>query len=192
MKVLSRFYFSVIVLFCMQFFNSCTGGNASFSSEEMRFAKPFSDKSIVIYRSEIGQLDTVTFLNYKIDTIRYRNLEQGFYNENTLSVRYDLSESSYHKITVKGVNGDWQDLMLFLKAKNSHSSRQFSFLGLLFDESYLDVVMSTKDSVVVFNENHARYKGVNVNEGIKSFTFSFKKGIIFFTDNHNIRWERIN
>jgi len=189
MKISSNLFLTVIA---MRLFSSCTTGNASFSSEELRFTKPFSDNLVAVYKSETGQVDTITFLKWKVDTIKYRNLEQGFYNENTLSVGYKLTNNSFHKITVKGVGETSENLMLFIKAKNSHSSKEFCFLGLLFDESYLNNIMASKYGTIIFSQENAKYKDVNINEGIKSFTFSFEKGITSFIDKNNKEWKRIN
>jgi hypothetical protein len=82
--------------------------------------------------------------------------------------------------------------LLFLKAKKSHSSKEISFLGLVFDEDYVNKIINTKDSSIIFSSENAQYKGVNINEGIKSFRFDFNKGIVSFIDKHEIEWVRIN
>jgi hypothetical protein len=175
----------------MRLFASCTG-NASFTSEEMRFVKPFEIDSVIVYKSEQGQIDTVRFFKLKIDTIRYRNIEQGFYNESALTVGYELTNNSFHKITVQSINKEPEHFLLFLKAKKSHSSKEISFLGLVFDEDYVNKIINTKDSSIIFSSENAQYKGVNINEGIKSFRFDFNKGIVSFIDKHEIEWVRIN
>lgn len=171
----------------MRLFASCTG-NASFTSEEMRFVAPFEKDSIVIYKSEEGQLDTIRFLKLKIDTIRYRSIEQGFYNENALTIGYELTSNSYHKITVQSINNEPEHFLLFIKARKSHSSKEISFLGLVFDEDCINKILNRKDSSIIFSRENAQYKGVNINEGIKSFKFDFKHGVISFIDKNDIEW----
>jgi hypothetical protein len=175
----------------IQLFASC-GGNASFTSEEMRFVKPFKNDSVVVYKSAEGQTDTVRFLKLKIDTIKYRNIEQGFYNENALTVGYEITNNSLHKITVQSIDKEPEHFLLFLKAKNSHSSKEISFLGLVFNENYINKILNTKDSPIVFSRENAQYKGVNINEGINSFKFDFNKGVVSFIDKNNIEWLRMN
>lgn len=45
--------------------------------------------------------------------------------------------------------------------------------------------LDNSDSSVVFDGKNAIYKGVNINEGIKSFTFDFDKGVVSFVDKNN-------
>jgi hypothetical protein len=175
----------------MRLFGSCSA-NASFTSEEMRFVRPFENDSVVVYKSAQGQVDTIKFLKLRSDTIRYRNIEQGFYNENALTVGYELTDNSFHKITVQSLDKEPEHFLLFLKAKNSHSSKEISFLGLVFDKEYINKILNTKDSLIIFSRENARYKGVNINEGIKSFKFDFNKGIVSFIDKNDIEWARMN
>jgi len=191
MKILSNAAFLIILIVMMQLFASCTS-NASFTSKEMRFTKPFENDNVVVYKSQKGQIDTVRFLKLKIDTIRYRNIEQGFYNENAVTVGYELTNSSFHKITVQSIDKEPEHFLLFLKAKNSHSSKEISFLGLAFGEDYINKILNTKDSSIVFSDENARYKDVNINEGIKSFKFDFNRGVVSFIDKHDIEWVRID
>ena len=169
----------------MKISTSCND-NASFTPDEMRFTKPFANSSTVVFKSSAGQTDTVTFHPIIVDTVKYRNLEQGFYNENFLGIDYELTNNSFHKI----LGGSTERFLLFLKAKNSHSANEISFLGLLFNEDYLNKVMDTKDSLVVFSQENARYTGVNINEGIKRFTFDFNKGVVSFVDRQDREWIR--
>jgi hypothetical protein len=191
MKKSNSYVLITVFAVMVHLFSSCTG-NASFTSEEMRFVKPFGKDSVVIYKSAEGMIDTIRFLKIKIDTIKYRNFEQGFYNENTLTVGYELTKNSFHKITVQSIDSEPEHLLLFLKAKDSHSSKEISFLGLVFDENYINKIAGSKDRVIVFSSENARYTGVNINEGIKSFKFDFSKGVVSFIDKNDVEWVRIN
>lgn len=191
MKKLNSLFVITIFTVIMRLFTSCNG-NASFSPNELKFAKPFTKTNIVEYRSSRGQIDTIIFHSAIIDTVRIRSIEQGFYNDNILRVSYDLTDNSYHKLTVKSVNGEPTYFISFAKAKNSHSTKEISFLGLLFDDDYLNKVVTTKETSIVFSQDNARYKGVNVNEGIKSFKFDFEKGVVSFVDKNDIEWLRSN
>lgn len=190
MKILVEKYFFVIFILLIQIFTSCLG-NATFTKDEIRFMKPFFKENIIIFKSNIGQIDTITFLKYNVDTLKFRNIEQGFYNENRLFVGYKLSKGSYHKITLNSIYETPEKFLSFTKAKNSHSSKEISFLGLIFDENFMDKNISNIDKII-FNKQNAIYSGININDGIKSFTFNFEKGIISYVDKKGNIFTRIN
>lgn len=190
MKTFNSSFFIVILVASTKLFTSCTG-NASFSSEEMRFAKPFVRADTAIYQSDSGQTDTIIFQAVRIDTIKYRNFEQGFYNENMLRVAYELSPKSFHQFTVESTDGTPTYFINFIRAKNSHSAKEIYFLGLTFDEEYLDNIAAVKDKSILFSKEKAKYSGVNINEGIQSFEFSFDKGVIAFVDRQGREWIRV-
>lgn len=190
MKILSNFLLTVIV---MELFSSCTG-NASFTQKEMRFTEPFKEDQIVIYKSSLGQMDSIKFFKVGIDTVKYRNFSQGFYNENVLRVKYQLLNNSYHKIDYGAGLSNYEledNFLSFLKSKNGHSDKEIGFLGLGFDEDYVNEILTKKDSVIIFSQENAKYKGLNINVGIRSFTFSFENGIVAFIDKNNKEWKRI-
>jgi hypothetical protein len=178
----------------IRLFPSCTG-NASFNHQEMRFIEPFKDTNIIIYKSALGQIDSVKFFKWELDTIKYRNFSQGFYNENILNVKYQILNHSYHKLDFGAglSNYDLEESFLsFLKSKNGHDDKEISFLGLAFGEDYINKILDTKDSSIIFSSEKALYKSVNINEGIKSFKFDFEKGIISFVDKNGVEWVRFN
>jgi hypothetical protein len=168
-------------------FSFCFGVD-TFTQSELKFVKPFYKTDTVIYTSENGQADTIVFNAFTEDTLKLRNLEQGFYNETQLRVRYSLTINSFHKITVKSVNNEPDDFISFGNVKHSHSYKQICFLGLIFDEKYLDEVDVSQLNEITFTQDNATYKNVNINAGIKSFRFDFNKGILSFVDNNNIKW----
>src|SRR5438309_5320627 len=110
----------LIAITIMQLFTSCIS-NDSFTSNELRFTKPFESEKVIIFKSTTGLIDTIRFFRFKLDTIKHRNLEQGFYNENTLTVGYELTLNSFHKTTVQSIEKEHENFIFFLKAKNSHS-----------------------------------------------------------------------
>ncbi len=192
MKLYNSLVYIIILSVIVTLLSACLG-NASFSEDEYKFVRPFSDtNNIVIYKSSKGQTDTVLFSRWETDTIKYRSIEQGYYNENVLSVNYELSNNSFHKITVKSINNEPDHFLFFGKAKNSYSNKEICFLGLLFDKEYLENIISTKDASIVFSRHNAKYSGLNINQGIKSFTFDFNKGVVSFIDDDGVDWVRIN
>lgn len=156
----------------------------------MRFAKPFAAKSTFIYKSATGKIDTITFEPAKLDTAKVRSIEQGYYNQVRLQVSYHLSKGSYHKSTVVSIDNASEDFILISRVKGSHTLKEISFLGLTFDEAYVDRLLKEKGDVIEFNNNEARYKGLNINEGINSFSFDYNEGITSFIDKKGIEWRR--
>jgi hypothetical protein len=189
MKTFNSLFFIAILAAATKLFTSCTG-NTSFSPEEMRFAKPFSRADTAIYLSDAGQTDTIIFQAARIDTIIYRNFEQGFYNENMLRIAYELSPKSFHQFTVASTDGTPTYFINFVRAKNSHSVKEIYFLGLTFDEDYLDNIAAVTDKSILFSKEKAKYRDVNINEGIQNFEFSFDKGVVSFVDRQGVKWAR--
>ena len=194
MKILNSFFFIAIFIIVIRLFPSCTG-NASFNHEETRFTEPFKNTNIVVYKSALGQIDSIKFFKRELDTIKYRNFSQGFYNENILNVKYQILNHSYHKLDFGAGLSNYglvESFLSFLKSKNGHDNKEISFLGLAFDEDYISKILNTKDSSIIFSSENALYKSVNIKEGIKSFKFNFEKGIISFVDKKGIVWVRLN
>jgi hypothetical protein len=188
MKVLNNLMVITIAIF---FMNSCIR-NSSFNKEELKFVKPYLKENTVIFQSPQGYMDTIVFSNSVIDTVELRNLSQGYYNENILRVTYKITSKSFHKLFEQSLSNELIDFISFSKAKNSHSSKEIYFLGLLFNEDYLDgIINENTGEIIVFKSDKAKYTGLNINKGIKSFKFSFTKGIESFIDDSG-EWIRIN
>jgi hypothetical protein len=179
----------IVAIISAIFLNGCFSVG-DFGEEELLFVKPFSKNQELIFKSPTGQKDTIVFGEATFDTIKYRNIEQGFYNELALSISYKLSPGSFHKVTVTSVKNETEHLLQFTRAKGSHSSKEISFLGLIFDEKYINNIVGKRNNVLNFRKEDAVYSGVNINEGIKSFVFSFDKGIISFVDKSSAEWQR--
>jgi hypothetical protein len=165
---------------------------ADFSKEELQFIKPFSKNQQFIFKSSTGQIDTIVFGAATFDTIEYRNIEQGFYNELALTIPYRITSGSFHKITVASLNNEPEHFLQFTRAKGSHSSKEISFLGLIFDEESIKRIIAEKRGVLNFRKEDAFYSEVNINEGIRSFKFSFIKGVVSFVDKNNTEWRLLN
>jgi hypothetical protein len=175
----------------LTFFLSCNYSR-HFSKEELRLFEPFSKPDTIIFKSDIGQFDTIIFSRVITDTIRFRNIEQGFYDNDILRVGYKITEGSYHKFLINSVTNEPEYFISFSKTKRSYSNKEICFLGLLFNESYLNQITANKESQIVFEESEAQKTGVNINQGIKSFVFDFGKGVVYFIDKNNIKWSRLN
>ena len=166
--------------------------NAQFTTAELNFAKPFMRTDTAIYKSDSDQIDTIIFHAASIDTVRLRNMAQGFYNDNILRVSYELTPKCYHKFTVPSTDGNPVYFISFAKVKDSYSTKEIYFLGLLFNEKYLDHVEPIKEKSILFSEDRAVYKDVDINETIRNFEFDFDRGVVSFVDIKGIKWRRIN
>ena len=185
MKKLNKFFagifFGGIIFSCL----SC-GYSINYTPSELTLVKSFNQTHTYVYKSEQEQFDTITFSKLKRDTIERRGFETGNYNIYALSVYYQISKNSYHKLIGASEN---EYLINFSRAK-PYTSKEIGFLGLLFDEGFVDSVIAHKYRVIVFPINKAEDHGININKGIKSFTMNLDSGIVSFIDEHNIKWTR--
>ena len=192
MRKLIRLFLAGLILVSIFVLNSCVS-NSSFSQDELKFVNPYLKSDTVIYKSSQGITDTIIFASYIVDTVRVRNLSQGYYNENTLRVRYKLTNNSFHKLLQQSLNNEPIDFISFSKVKNSHSTKEIYFLGLLFNKDFIEDLIKTNTSEeVIFKGEKAQYTGLNINKGIKSFTFNFLKGVVSFIDDSDGEWIRVN
>ena len=185
-----------IALIAITLLSSCLGiGAIEFSQEDLQWFKPYSIAQRVIYTSDKGEYDTITF--HKIDTIKYsvRNIEQGFYDNISYSVPYEFSEGSYHQFaTMSGTAKRYdQDIIRISKSSSSnYTDKEIIFIGMIYDNHELKTLNSIGSNTYYFDNNHATYPEVNVVEGIKDFNFNCQSGIINYTDIRGVKWHRMN
>lgn len=184
-KIICIIIFSIITLSLA----SCVLIYPSFTSQERKIVNPFEDAKTVVYKSLNGDLtDTIHFYKYEIDTFKIRHLERGYYNEIVLRVRYEIAKGSYHKRLLQPDNKQPDDFILFSKSSGSNSLKQIEFLELVFNEDYIDNILSSQDSIFVFGLENTCYRGGNINEGIKSFVFDLHRGVLSFVDKKGVEW----
>ena len=161
-----------------------------FTEKELLWFKPFSKTATVIYTSEKGEKDTITFNSTKIDSESVRSFERGYYNTKYLTVNYNLTNGSYHKFALMsdGKTRYTHHFANFAKS-SSYSHLEITFIGLFFGQkrNYLEKV---NDSTYFFSSAKADYSGMNVEKGIKNFTFNTRLGVVEFVDDRNIKWKR--
>ncbi|GAB2819322.1 hypothetical protein GCM10027043_19800 [Ferruginibacter profundus] len=166
----------------------------TFSTRELKFTKPFVFNDTIIYKSIYEKSDTIIFYKTIYQVNQTRNLEQGYYNNYSYNVDYRLSIGSYHKIIDPNEVGAQTNLYDIIKSSDSPATngQEFCFLGLIFDDKYLDVLIIDTNTITIFDESKAQYQGMNINEGIKNFTFEKEKGIVSFIDKNNNKWFRVD
>lgn len=163
---------------------SCTT-NAKFSKQDLMLTKPYSKSDTMVYTNG-SNADTIVFYAAKFDTVKFRNMEQGFYNSYSISINYTISPSSYHKF--KEIDSSGSERMILISNSGSKSTKEFFFLGLLFDSDGVNDRLNTSTSTVNFKSENARYKKLNINEPIVSFEFNCSNGITSFVDDHGVKW----
>lgn len=161
-----------------------------FTEEELIWFKPFSKTETAIYTSEKGEKDTIIFNSPETYFESVRSFERGYYDAKYLTVHYNLTNGSYHKFALMGDGKKryTHHFVNFVK-KSSYSDLEITFIGTFFGQkpNYLQKV---NDSTYFFNGAKADYSGMNVEKGIKNFTFNTKIGVIEFVDDRNIKWKR--
>ena len=167
---------------------SCSS-SSPFTDKELKWFKPFSKIDTSVFITDGGLSDTVIF--YGIDTtiFKTRNLEQGFRNEKTLKVTYALTKNSYHKFISLTVKDEPEKFISVTDEDNwTKPSIEICFLGSIYDNTFVDKIGDDTNKIVHFDEASANYKGVNIVEGIKSFEFDFKNGVVSFVDKFDRKW----
>ncbi len=195
MKTKTQYFFAIIWIL---FFACTTRKDVAFDNNDLKWLRPFNTTDTIIYRSQNGLSDTITFFQQESNRSSVSSFEQGSYTTYSKSVTYKLTDSSYHKFIQVNSNGiqvysNSKKQYLFSLSKSNNQTEtgmEISFLGLIFNESYLKSLRTDSIKVLTLDEVKAAYKNMNVTEGIKTFDFDFQKGIISFIDYNNVKWKR--
>jgi hypothetical protein len=166
-----------------------------FTKEELKWVNPYSKTDTIIYQSEKNELDTIIF--FAVDTIYWKErnfIEVGFFNETNLSVRYQLTDGSYHQSATMS-DGITKYEQYFVSITNSSSkdwsSIEITFLGSFYNGQKLSKdIMQLDDKNYYFGKLGAKYIGMGVVEGINDFTFNTDIGIVEYTDIRDVLWTR--
>lgn len=189
-----RFSMKILVLLTALTLTSCfhkTYKVADFTGEELLWFKPFTKTDTVVFISAKGELDSVIFKAAESSHDAVRNFEQGFYNTNYLTVNYDFTRGSHHQFAMMsdGKTRYDQDFMNAAKSSNGYSSLEIGFIGTLFSENIKNI-RKINDSTYFFDSEKADCSGVNVEKGIRGFTFNTRLGVMGFEDDRGVRWVR--
>ena len=173
-------------------FNCCIYKVDKFTPDELMWYKPFEKTDTVIFLSENSEVDTIIFRKNVAETNSTNNFEQGFSKTNFLTVSYDFTKGSYHQFALMGPNGKRykQDLLNVSKNSSGYGTFEITFIGTIFNKEQLKKVKIIAEETYFFDSNKAAYSGMNVEKGIKNFTFNTNFGILKYTDSRNIEWER--
>jgi hypothetical protein len=84
-----------------------------------------------------------------------------------------------------------QNILTMSKRPSGHGIFELVFIGTVFSDENLKNIQKLNDSTYFFESDKATYSVVNVEKGIKDFTFDINTGIIKYTDARNVKWKRI-
>ena len=171
--------------------NNQTHKVEDFTAEELIWHKPFAKVDTAIYSSDKGEKDTIIFDTPKAESDSTRNVEQGFYNTNHLTVAYEFSKGSYHQSAMMSDGKTRYNHWFVNSSKSSagYGSVEITFIGTFFSEK-INNIQKVNDSTYYFDSSKADYSGLNVEKGIKNFTFNTRLGVTEFVDDRNIKWTR--
>lgn len=162
-----------------------------FSNEELKWYKPFDKTDTVIFISDKDEKDTIIFQATVTASDSTRDFEQGFSNTNYLTVNYYFTNGSYHQFAMMsgGIIRYDQNFVNAYKSSARYSSLEICFIGTIFSDSIKNI-QKLDDSTYFFDSNKADYSGINIENGINSFTFNTRLGVTEFVDDRNIKWFR--
>lgn len=163
-----------------------------YSAQELIWCKPFDKTDTIIFVSEKNDRDTIIF--HKIDSgnASTRSFEQGFYNSKYMKVSYEFTEGSYHEFITPGAPNERlkDDFIYLIKSSDGNSYLEIKFIGTIFSDESLKTIQKLNDSDYFFDSKKATYSSMNVEKGIKNYTFNAEIGILKYTDDRNVKWKR--
>ena len=172
---------------------SCYVGKVKeFSSEDLKWFRPYHNTDTLIFHSERNEFDTIIF--FKTDTTEYatRNFQSGYYDTRSMEVSYRLTTGSYHKFVKIGEDQENERLVLIENTSSRKNTvMEICFLGIIFSGKELqNNVRRVDENVFFFDGRKATYSRINIKEGITYFIFNTEKGILEYTDERNVKWRR--
>lgn len=163
-----------------------------FTADELKWYKPFDHSDTVIFISERNDRDTIVFHQRVENSDSTNSYKQGYSKTNYLTVPYEFTKGSYHQFAIMGDGKTRydQDILNMAKSSAGYSSIEIVFIGTIFSDGTLHNIQEIDSSTYFFNSNKGDYSGMNVEKGIKDFTFNCDVGVIRYTDNRGIKWTR--
>ena len=107
----------------------------TFDSEELKWLKPYDKTQTIIFVSEKGESDSITFYKPVADHDTVHSFEQGYAGYSYLTVPYDFTKGSYHQFAMMG-DGKTRytsDIFKIVKSTSGYNAREIEFIGTLFD-----------------------------------------------------------
>ena len=168
-----------------------TDKDETYTLDELVWYKPFTKTDTIIYTSEKGEKDSIIFKAPYSESDATNGFEQGNSNTDYLTVMYEFTKGSYHQ-SAKMSDGKKRYDHWFVNSYKStagYESVEVTFIGTFFNEKIKNIE-KINDNTYYFDSKKADYYGLNVEKGIKNFTFNTKRGVTEFIDIRNIKWKR--
>jgi|GEM_PF-1169465 len=185
-------YYSVIIIIVFAI-SSCIKVK-DFTNAELKWFLPYNKLDTVIFISKKGELDSIIFFKKIASSDTVRSIERGYYNINYLEVPYKLTSGSYHQFALMGYGKTRYDQNVFNISKTSDgiTTLEVTFLGTIFNGKELNNIKQQNKYVYYFDSRKATYVGMDEEKGkaINNFTFDVRFGIIKYTDERSVEWER--
>ena len=193
MKLEYKIISTIVLTFLLTGCSDKTYKVDNFSNEELKWFTPFDKTDTVVFISEKTEFDTIIFHKTISKSDSVRSFEVGFYNTNYLTVPYDFTKNSYHQFAIMGDGKTryTQDILSISKESSGSGGFEFTFIGTIYNENNLKNIQKLNDSCYFFESRKAQYSGMDVEKGIKDFTFDIIHGIIEYTDKRNVKWKKI-
>jgi hypothetical protein len=164
----------------------------AFTEDELKWFKPYDKTDIIVFVSEKAEQDSIVFGKTIAHSNSVRNVGQGYYNENHLAVPYEFTKGSYHQ-SAKMSNGKdlySHEVVTMSKSSSGNDMMEIEFIGTIFNGKHLKSIRKVDGCTYYFDSSKANYSGMNVEKGIKSFTFDTNVGIVKYVDDRGVIWER--
>lgn len=184
-----------IPLICAFLLIGCTGHTYEVEDPtigEAMWFKPFTRTDTFIYVSDQGEQDSIVFHAPTTTTDSTRDPEQGYSNTTYWTVNYELTKGSFHQFALMsdGAQRYDHDFVNVYKSSAGYGSLEIDFIGTLFSDS-IENVQELNDSTYFLDSRRADYDGMNVEQGVNSFTFHTRRGVIAFVDDRNVNWRLV-
>ena len=171
---------------------SCSYKVKEFTTDELKWFKPFDKTDTIVFISEKNEWDSIIFQKAIATGDTSRSVEVGYYNMNFLTVAYEFSKWSYHQSAMMsdGKKRYEHHFINMSKSSSDDNSIEITFIGTIFSDKTLKNIQQIDSSNYFFESEKGDYSGMNVEKGIKDFSFNTNVGIVSYTDNRSIKWKR--
>ena len=162
-----------------------------FIGQDFMMVRPFTKRDTVVFTSTQGQIDTIVFFPSEVDTGQIKSFELGFYNYYGMGVGYDLTQVSYHVVTLPKEDQPLYTLRsklygVLTASIKEYNARGLIFLNLNFDDSFIKTLPVDTAKIIDFKAGDSN----KLNKTIFSFKFSPRVGIISYIDTGGVEWSR--
>jgi len=168
----------LLIILLLVFLISCK--EHEMSKEQSLYSiiqKGFEKETVSIFKSELGELDTIILSKAYSNEKSTKNLSQGFFETKVISVDYNFSQGSYHR------KNNSKPLLNYI---------EYSFDSNIFEVSFLDCdilnpkfLKQLKPIEVINSKKDSTLNGIN------EFSIDLEYGILRYTDSRGKEWSLV-